>query len=219
MKLQSFSSILLLVAMALSQPPAQAGDAKKEKKSGGKFVPEETMTEEGAVKEPFKTIGDTTLNVWIYQPENAEKGDKRPAFVFFYGGGWNGRNISQFHPHALYVAERGMVCVIADYRSNTTYGGTPFDCVADAKSAIRWVRANADRLGIDPGRIVAGGGSAGGHLAAATGNLPGLDDEADDQSISATPNCRERSMTGFARRRIVDLRKRRPSIPFGNWRG
>jgi acetyl esterase/lipase len=62
-------------------------------------------------------------------------------------------------------------------------------CVADAKSCIRWVRRNAGRLGIDPARIVAAGGSAGGHLAAATATLPGLDEPGEDLSTSAVPDA------------------------------
>jgi acetyl esterase len=61
--------------------------------------------------------------------------------------------------------------------------------VADAKSCLRWLRKNADRLGIDPERIVAAGGSAGGHLAAATATLPGLDEAGEDTSVSAVPNA------------------------------
>ncbi|MBL6831489.1 MAG: sulfatase-like hydrolase/transferase, partial [Pirellulales bacterium] len=58
------------------------------------------------------------------------------------------------------------------------------------KSAVRWIRANADRLGVDPDRIAAGGGSAGGHVAAAAGICNGLDDPADDnQEISSKANA------------------------------
>ncbi len=66
---------------------------------------------------------------------------------------------------------------------------TPKECVADGKSAVRYLRVNAARLGLDPNRIAAGGGSAGGHVAAATGTLPGLDDPADDTSVSSRPNA------------------------------
>jgi acetyl esterase len=61
--------------------------------------------------------------------------------------------------------------------------------VADAKSCLRWVRKNAERLGIDPERIVAAGGSAGGHLAAAIATLPGMDEAGEDTSVSAVPNA------------------------------
>jgi acetyl esterase len=66
---------------------------------------------------------------------------------------------------------------------------TPVECVADAKSAIRWMRSHASELGIDASRIVAAGGSAGGHLAAATALVQGLDEKGEDAKISAAPNA------------------------------
>jgi acetyl esterase/lipase len=82
-----------------------------------------------------------------------------------------------------------MVAVVADYRVKSRQDAKPADCVADAKACVRWVRANANRLGIDPGRIAVGGGSAGGHLAAATATLPGLDTATDDKAISCRPDA------------------------------
>lgn len=65
----------------------------------------------------------------------------------------------------------------------------PTACVADAKSALRWVRTNAARLGIDPQRVAAGGGSAGGHLAAAVATLPGFDEPGEDRAVSCVPDA------------------------------
>ncbi len=82
-----------------------------------------------------------------------------------------------------------MVAAVADYRVKSRQQTGPKECVADGKSAVRYLRTHAARLGIDPVRIAAGGGSAGGHVAAATGTLPGLDDPADDASVSSRPNA------------------------------
>jgi acetyl esterase/lipase len=82
-----------------------------------------------------------------------------------------------------------MVAARADYRIKSRHGVTPKECVEDAKSAIRWVRQNAAKLGIDPNRIVAAGGSAGGHIAACTALTPGLDAEGEDAAVSSKPNA------------------------------
>ncbi len=143
----------------------------------------------GAASEIYKRVGDTELRIYMFFPDGHKPADKRPAAVFFFGGGWNGGSPKQFEPHAKYLASRGMVGMVADYRVKSRQGTTPFECVKDGKSAIRWIRANAKRLGVDPERIAAGGGSAGGHVAAATGNVPGLEEEGEDKSVSPTPDA------------------------------
>ncbi|MGI9542168.1 MAG: alpha/beta hydrolase [Cyclobacteriaceae bacterium] len=139
--------------------------------------------------EVYKTIGDVELKAWIFSPIEHNTGDAKPAIVFFFGGGWRAGNPAQFQKHCEYLAARGMVAMAVDYRVSSRHGVTANQCVADAKSAIRWMRSNADRLGIDRQKIVAAGGSAGGHLAASTATLSGHDDPRDDLTVSATPNA------------------------------
>lgn len=144
----------------------------------------------GAKAEIYKHASGDDLFLYIFNPEGHDPTkDKRPAIVFFFGGGWNGGSTGQFEQHARYLASRGMVAITADYRVASRQKTSPKECVADGKSAIRWVRKNASRLGIDPDRIAAGGGSAGGHVAATTGIIDGLDDSADDSSISSKSNA------------------------------
>lgn len=145
---------------------------------------------EGARAEIYKAIGETKLSLHIFEPP-AGTGAKtnRPAIVFFFGGGWSSGSPTQFEQHCRYLASRGMVAITADYRVASRQQAKPIDCVADAKSAIRWVRTHAARLGIDPRRIAAGGGSAGGHLAAATGTLPMFDAPGEDAKISSVPDA------------------------------
>ena len=142
---------------------------------------------ERTTAEVYRTVGDVELNIYLCNPEGHSAEDKRPAIVFFFGGGWRSGSPQQFLPHCRYLADRGMVAAVADYRVASRHGVTANECVADAKSAVRWLRANADRLGIDPDRIAAGGGSAGGHLAAATATLPGHDP--DPEGPSPVPNA------------------------------
>ncbi|QDU36930.1 Acetylxylan esterase precursor [Maioricimonas rarisocia] len=137
----------------------------------------------------YKTTQQGPLKLHVFLPEGHQATDKRPAIVFFFGGGWVGGSPSQFYPQCRHLAEQGMVAISAEYRVRSRHKTTPFECVADGKSAIRWVRSHADELGIDPQKLAAGGGSAGGHVAAATATVPGLDDPEDDTSVSAVPDA------------------------------
>ncbi len=143
----------------------------------------------GARAEVYKTIGDVELNLWVFEPEGHAAMDKRPAIVFFFGGGWVGGTPTQFEHQCRYLASQGMIAISADYRVRSRHGTLAIKCVEDGKSAIRWVRGNAARLGIDPDRIVAAGGSAGGHVAACTGVVLGLDDANEPAQVSSVPNA------------------------------
>jgi dienelactone hydrolase len=59
-------------------------------------------------------------------------------------------------------------------------------CITDAKSAIRWFKEHATEFGIDPQRIITGGGSAGGHISALATLNPGLNDPADPKGIDTS---------------------------------
>lgn len=137
----------------------------------------------------YKVIDSTKLVMEFSYPAHMIEGKEYPAIIFFFGGGWNGGSVDQFKPHAAFFAERGMVGIVADYRVKKRQGTTPFEAVKDAKSAIRFLREHAKELQIDPDRIVASGGSAGGHLAAATGIVPGLEEADEDLRVSSKPNA------------------------------
>jgi acetyl esterase len=137
----------------------------------------------------YKKTKQADLEIIVHYPPGWKEGDKRPGIVFFFGGGWTGGTTKQFEPQATHLAGRGMVAARADYRVKSRHGVTPKECVEDAKSAVRWMRQNAAKLGVDPDRIVAAGGSAGGHIAACTAFTPGLEAEGEDFSISSKPNA------------------------------
>jgi len=137
----------------------------------------------------YKQIDTIALKLFVKNPDNFNPKKQYPAIIFFFGGGWNSGSIGQFKPHAEYLASRGMITILADYRVKTRHQTTPFDAVADAKSAIRFLRQHSQELNIDKDKIVASGGSAGGHLAAAAATVPGLDDPNDHLKISAKPNA------------------------------
>jgi len=137
----------------------------------------------------YKKMGDRELRLFVVHPDGWQPTDQRPALVLFHGGGWTGGSPTQFNDQATCLARRGMVCIQVEYRLVKDVPGPPLNCVHDAKSAMRWVRSHAGELGIDPKRIAAGGGSAGGHLAAFVGLVEGLDDPQDDLTVSPKANA------------------------------
>jgi len=147
------------------------------------------LTGEAQVQILYKTIDTTQLYLTVYQSAIKEPTKQSPALVFFFGGGWNSGTIKQFEPQALYFSQRGMVCILVDYRVKEKQKTTPFESLKDAKSAIRFIRAHSIELHIDTTKIVAAGGSAGGHLAAATATINDYNESTDNTTISCIPDA------------------------------
>lgn len=176
--------LILPLLLALSLPAvAQKGGKTK--------TPIKLTDTEVATKEiVYKTTPQGELKLHVFSPKGEiQAAVLRPCVVFFFGGGWKSGSYLQFVPQAEYLASRGLIAISADYRILNVHKTTPDKAVEDAKSAIRWVRGHSTELGIDPGKIIAGGGSAGGHLAACTALVSAYDAESDDKSISAKPNA------------------------------
>jgi acetyl esterase len=173
-----FAALLVLAACAPCSLVAQTT-----------ATPPQPTTIEGATTHVYKTVHGHELRLHVFAPEPYEAAPARAAIVFFFGGGWLAGDIREFVPQARYLARRGMTAIVADYRVFNRHGTSAFDAMTDAKSALRWVRSHAAELGIDPDRIAAGGGSAGGHLALAAVIFDGFDDPAEAQEISAKPNA------------------------------
>ena len=157
------------------------------------LVPLAALHAAEAVKPPsqfvFKTVGERKLVVDVSYPEDWRQGDKRPAIVFWSGGGFSTGETHQFRPQAGHFATRGMVAIRAEYRGRIKDGVGVDECLKDAISAMRWVRKNAAMLGVSPNRIVASGGSAGGFLAASVWTAENLHSSSDDLSVSSKPNA------------------------------
>lgn len=178
---------LLITFFALALVPAllhaQKGGKKKE-------LIKLTSTEVATKDIVYKTTPQGELKLHFFMPKG-EVGITalRPCIVFFFGGGWKSGSYLQFVPQAEYLASRGMIAACADYRILSVHQTLPDKAVEDAKSAIRWVRGHATELGVDPDKIIAGGGSAGGHLAACTALVSAYDAESDDKAVSSKPNA------------------------------
>jgi dienelactone hydrolase len=172
-------SILLcaLCGMALAvEPPAKGGF---DGPAGKPYV--------------YKTSAGKERRMELYFPPNHDPAKaKVPGLILFHGGGWSGGTLQQFRAACAYFASRGLVCATAEYQMLAGKAATKLPggeskkrvCVTDAKSAIRWFKQHAGELGIDPTRIITGGGSAGGHISALATMNPGLNDPADPKDIS-----------------------------------
>ncbi|MBI4623820.1 MAG: alpha/beta hydrolase fold domain-containing protein [Verrucomicrobia bacterium] len=131
----------------------------------------------------------------IYFPRNHDPANRRaPGLLLFHGGGWSRGSPEQFRLACTYFASRGLVAATANYRMHRKEdvpGLPPGEsykrvCVTDAKSAIRWMKQHAAELGLDPRRLIVGGGSAGGHIAVLATINPGLDDPADSKAFDTS---------------------------------
>lgn len=136
----------------------------------------------------YKSIDEVDLNLYFYRPLDFDNSKTYNCIIFFHGGAWNTGDYKQFQRHAMYFASRGMIAVSAEYRITSKHGSTPFQSLEDAKSAIRFVRSNAKYFSVNPQRIAVSGGSAGGHLAAATSTIIKYDNVRENTNVSSKPN-------------------------------
>ena len=160
----------------------------------------------------YKEVIDRELELRLFLPEGWAASDKRPSFHLIHGGGWGGMDPSRMYPFAADFAKRhGMVGISVQYRLYQPGTATVFDCVKDARSSVRYVRSHAAELGIDPGKILVSGGSAGGHLAAATALFDGVNEETDDLKVPCRPDAMvllfpviDTSAAGYGQAKIGD---------------
>lgn len=140
-------------------------------------APEITPTElPGAEMFLYRETGATPLRLFVVKPAGWSARDRRPALVFFFGGGWTHGTPERSAAWARFAADHGMVGIAPDYRTKERFNTSPLAAVADGRAALRWVQEHAAELGVAPGRIVVGGDSSGGHLAlwtAITATPPG----------------------------------------------
>ncbi len=157
----------------------------------GNYVGERVKTMKPDRTVVYKTIGERELKLHIFEPEGWKATDKRPCFHIIHGGGWQGMDPSRMYPFAADMAKRyGMVGIAPEYRLyKPDKSVTVFDCVADARSSVRYVRSHAGDLGIDPDKIVVAGASAGGHLATSTALFGDVYEPNEDDSVTTMPNA------------------------------
>ena len=143
----------------------------------------------------YKESGGQPRQMEIYfPPQHDPKTAKVPGLILFHGGGWTGGSLAQFRTVCDYFAGRGLVTATVQYRMLTKAEAAALPagetrkrvCITDAKSAIRWFKQHANELGVDPSRVITGGGSAGGHISVLATTNPGLNDPHDPPGIDTT---------------------------------
>jgi len=120
----------------------------------------------------YGSVNGRNLTADVFTPQQMPA-KPRPAIVFLHGGSWMFGGPSQFHFHSAYLAAKyNFFAMSVDYRMS---GEAKFPAaLQDAKCAIRWIRAHAKKLNIDPERIAICGGSAGGHLSSMIATTAGV---------------------------------------------
>ena len=138
-------------------------------------------------KEIFKVRDGVELH--YFAPATPRVPGNNGAHLYIHGGGFKGGSPKGFYRWSRYLAGHGVSAFALKYRLlDREKRGKPTICVEDAKSAMRWLRANAEKWGINPEWIAVGGNSAGGHLAAALATIEGFNHPSDDRSVRTTPN-------------------------------
>ena len=118
----------------------------------------------------YARVGDNPLLLDLHRPPSSDK--PLPVVVWIHGGGW--RAGSKDRCPARFLVHHGFAVASVNYRltKEAIFPAQIHDC----KAAVRWLRANAGKYGLDPKRIGAWGSSAGGHLAALLGTSGGVAD-------------------------------------------
>lgn len=169
--------VLILVASAHCGPRSSCARADIGTEAIAAAVREPTPTElPGSSTYVYRSIEPEPLRIHVFLPSGWTAGDRRPALLYFFSGGWIGGSPVRFADWGRWAAGIGLVGIIPDYRTHNRFGTSPREAVADGRASLRWVQEHAGELGIDSRHIVVGGSSAGGHLAlwtAITHNPPG----------------------------------------------
>ena len=146
-------------------------------------------------QEVYKTVDTTKLKIDLFYTIQSIGKENNTAIVFFHGGGWAFGTPSEFFTTCERYARMGIVTFSVDYRLSIDNGVvphkliSPIESVMDARSAMRWVRENAERFHIGKNKIVAAGQSAGGQLALSTAMIDDYNEKSDNLTISCRPDA------------------------------
>ncbi|MFN0125677.1 MAG: alpha/beta hydrolase [Verrucomicrobiales bacterium] len=187
-----------------------------EPRLSGRRDPMETMDRNRALLAQangyvYKEVGGHELAAWVFTPPDHSAASAAPVVLFFFSSAWESGLVSQFAPHCLHFAHRGMVAITVEYRTASAHGAGPLQAMADARSAVRWVRRHATELGIDPAKVIGAGGSAGAHAILTAAML--REKEYDEPSDPSDQSCVPDALILFDP--VVDVGDPRPGGKFG----
>lgn len=129
------------------------------------------QTQDGADKDVvYGEAGGEQLKLDVYR-KAADGGQPLPGIIAIHGGGWSGGDKREFADACRGLADNGFVAFSVNYRLVKADANKWPAQIDDVQRAVRWIRANATKYGVDPNRIAALGASAGGHLAALLGTM------------------------------------------------
>jgi acetyl esterase len=185
MRTISFFGILALVVLLSSTTAQEQRPRTRKNRAARPAGAKPTQSPQKSLV--FKKTLQGDLKVHFYFPPDWKSKDRRPAIVFWFGGGFVGGSPAQFYTKAEYFAGRGLVCALAEYRVKNTHGTSLDKCVEDARSAMRWMKQHAEEYGVDPQKVIASGGSAGGTLSILVALATGPDAEDDPDDVSPKP--------------------------------
>lgn len=140
----------------------------------------------------YKVVDGKRIEMEIYFPADWDPARRSyPGIILFHGGGWGNGSLAAFRYQCQYFASRGLIAATSNYtlvksKDYTGEGSRKRICITDAKSAIRWMKSQAKELGLDPDRLIAGGGSAGGHVSMLATHNPVLNDPGDPTKVDTT---------------------------------
>jgi acetyl esterase/lipase len=147
--------------------PASESDGRAQNPGSETRAVGRVKIEEGVV---FGTGGRRPLLCDVYRPP--EPRPDRKSVLLVHGGGWARGDRKQLGGYGIALGRLGYTSVCAEYRLS---GEAKWPAqIHDVKACLRFMRAEASGLGIDPERIAVSGNSAGGHLALILAATPGM---------------------------------------------
>jgi hypothetical protein len=117
----------------------------------------------------YKKIAERELQLHVFEPEGLKAGDKHACYLIIHGGGWTGGAPPRMYPFAAHYAKLGLVGISMSYRLHSAKTGVSvFDCVKDARSAVRYIRATPPNSALIHRRSSSAVARLAGHLAVST---------------------------------------------------